>query len=147
MRRVIAAVILACAFASPIAAAEPPKATDGTALGVTDEARCHLLANVAAQLGGNVIGTIDGNQGQKAELDCSAAFTAAGVHIVPGDRNARSWEDRHAWLFDMPQYLDAKNAVVFAGDVCPTCGHGEAVTVTLEGDYWKITDRETTWMS
>lgn len=146
MRRVIAAATLACLFASPLAA-EPAPATDGTALGVTDDARCQLLANVASQLGGPVIGGVEGIQDQHIALDCSTAFTAAGLHVVPGDRDARGWDDRHAWHFSLPQYLDAKNAVVSAADECPLCGHGEIVTVTLEGDSWKITGRQTGWMS
>ena len=147
MRLVLAALALAGSLTATIAAAEPPPATDGVALGVTNEARCQLIANVASQLGGPVIGGIDGIQGQRNVLDCSAAFTAAGLHVVPGDRDARKWEDRHAWLFNLPQYMDAKNAGVSAADVCPTCGHGEWITVTLEGDHWKITGRQTGWMS
>ena len=147
MRLSIGALVLAISLTATIAAAEPPPATDGKAFGVTDEARCHLLTNVASQLRGTVIGGVEGNRGQQNVLDCSAAFAAAGLNVVPDIPAARRSQDQHAWLFTMPQYLDAKSAVVFAGDVCPTCGHGEAVTVTLEGDYWKVTGRETTWMS
>ena len=117
---------------------------------VTAELNCKVLADAAGQLGGEVIPVAKSSlAGHAEDLDCTGAFTAAGVTLapVPEDGKDVNGEHRHAWHLTIPQYTSDSEAVIYAEDHCPICGHGEMVVLTREGAYWKITQREMAWIS
>ncbi len=143
--------LVGCADA-PAAPSAP--APGGSRLAINDDLQCRVLTDVAAQLGSDsfVPFVKSGDDGQGKAIDCTAAFKAAGIPVVPfgnpNDPRVNNTAVDHAWQFSAPAFTDDDAAVVKVDYVCRRlCGHGERLTLSRQGSYWKIVQRETTWVS
>lgn len=147
----VAVIMLVASFAR----ASPVTASQAHVV-VTDELRCQVLTDAARQIGGKFIPYVrpyvrfaDGKVGDS--LDCTAAFTKAGLTLVPyGNPDDGSLDKSgigRGWLFTSIRFIDDKKVAVGIADICPRCGHGEDLVMTRKGDHWKIIERKMSWIS
>lgn len=114
------------------------------------DAQCALMVDLAQQMEVDNVDPIVGKDDSGRGLDCTRAFAAANLPMHPVDRgnipaNDAGWG--HVTAFKRAQ-ITGDTAVVEVDFVClRLCGHGERVTLRNMGRYWKVTMRETTWIS
>ena len=149
----ISFALASCADA-PSSAGPVAPSPGGSRLAINDDLQCRVLADVANQLGSDsfVPYLKSGDDSQRNAIDCTAAFKAAGVPVVPygnpNDPRVNNTAVDHAWQFSAPEFSDDDAATVKVDYICRRlCGHGEKLTLSRQGSYWKITQRETTWVS
>lgn len=117
---------------------------------LTEAQTCDVIVQVARQVGD---GPFDADvKSDGGVIDCQNEFKAAGLPIFAAGRMNdprvnQAVQDR-GYVFWAPQFTDDTIAVVKMDFVCRNlCGHGEELTIALQGGRWKVTNRRTTWMS
>ena len=144
----ISLLLAACSTAP----APQASASDGARRrALTQAETCDVLVDVARQVGeGPFDADVVRENGGK--IDCADAFKAAGLSIfavgrMNDPRVGISVQDR-GYRFTEPQFTDDTEAVVGMDFICRAlCGHGEKVSIRLQGGRWVITERKTTWIS
>lgn len=116
-----------------------------------DQLRCRILADVARQLGRGRFDPIvsTGSTAPHGSVNCSAAFAASGVPMIPAGSSSDLNANMSAvgWKFSGLEFRDNDNATVSADYMCPLCGEGLTLYLKRESDHWNIIDQEMGWIS
>ncbi|ESQ83429.1 hypothetical protein AEAC466_12195 [Asticcacaulis sp. AC466] len=141
MKQMPLIAVLSLCFALSACAQTPPHVEAGpvgSRLAITDDLQCRILADLGQALSAdNFDPQVDGEGGK---IDCTTAFRSAGLPMTGSEeRSVR---------FGAPQFTGDDEAFVRTDFVCRRlCGHGEMITLHLDGGRWTIANRKTTWMS
>ncbi|MBW8881082.1 MAG: hypothetical protein JF615_06565 [Asticcacaulis sp.] len=139
-----------CLFALclPLVACSTAPASEARRRPLTEAETCDMVADIARQVGDGPFDPLI-----KPGIDCEESWTSKGLPLFAGAARmnapnvANSAQDR-GYVFFAPEFTGDTTATVKMDFVCRNlCGHGELLSVELQGGRWVITDRKTTWIS